>query len=211
MRDFVQYLHGYTLLFFAAAFVAAMMMLAWSILKNSKHRKVFMLATAGFTLYAGAKHIITGMVEYPRTDADLAYLTDHGSYVTNDYIHIDFIRHPIVPDSAGFIVEVYELADTNYEHGVTLVETTFADFPVPCDVTMDNATNYNAICYTPWTPGPAVQTNGVWHTYWGEARGGKGHDQGMLIAIPVRTEITTHQGEKIAPPSDNLLPYLMED
>lgn len=211
MHDIIQLCQGGTLVFFVGGFVAAMMMLAWSILKNSKHRKVFMLATAGFTLYAGAKHIITGRVEYPRTDADLAYLTDHGSYVTNDYIHIDFIRHPIVPDSAGFIVEVYELADTNYEHGVTLVETTFADFPVPCDVAMDNATNYNAICYTPWTPGPAVQTNGVWHTYWGEAAGGAGRDHGLLIAIPVRTEITTPEGEQIAPPTDNILHYLMED
>ena len=210
MRDFTQYLHGYTLLFFAAAFVAAMLIAGWRELKRSEHRKIFLLAAAGFSLYAGAKHI-TGKVEYPRTDADIAYLTDHGSYVTNDFIHIDFIRHPIVPASAGFIIEVHALDDTNYEHGVTLVETTFADFPVPCGVALDNATNYNAICYTPWTPGPTVRTNGVWQTYWGEATGGKGHDQGMLIAIPVRTEITTSEGETITPPSDNLLPYLMED
>lgn len=210
MQDIIQLFLGGTLVFFLGALVAAMMVLAWRILKNSEHRKVFMLATAGFSLYAGAKHII-GKVEYPRTDADVAYLVDRGSYVTNDFIHIDFVRHPIVPDSAGFIIEVYALADTNYEHGVTLVKTTFADFPVPCNVAMDNATNYNAICYTPWTPGPAVRTNGVWHTYWGEATGGKGRDQGMLIAIPVRTEITTSEGETIAPPSDNLLPYLMED
>lgn len=210
MRDFAQYLYGYTLLIFIAAFAAAMLIAGWRVLKRSEHRKIFLLASAGFSLYAGAKHII-GRVEYARTDADIAYLTDRGSYVTNDFIHIDFVRHPIVPASAGFIIEVFELADTNYEHGVTLVETTFADFPVPCDVAMDNATNYNAVCYTPWTPGPAVQTNGVWHTYWGEAAGGTGHDHGMLITIPVRTEITTPNGEQIAPPSDNLLPYLMED
>lgn len=210
MQDIIQLFQGGTLVFFAGAFVAAMMVLAWSTLKNSKHRKVFMLASAGFTLYAGAKHI-TGKVEYPRTDADVAYLVDRGSYVTNDYIYIDFVRHPIVPDSAGFIIEVYALTDTNYEHGVTLVDTTFADFPVPCNVAMDNATNYNAICYTPWTPGPAVRTNGVWRTYWGEAAGGAGRDHGFLIAIPVRTEITTPDGEQIAPPSENILPYLMED
>lgn len=210
MRDFAQYLHGYTLLFFAAAFVAAMLIAGWRELKRFEHRKIFLLAAAGFSLYAGAKHI-TGKVEYPRTDADIAYLTDRGSYVTNDYFHIDFTRHPIVPASAGFVIEIFEVADTNFEHGVTLVETTFADFPVPCDIAYDYATNYNAICYTPWTPGPAVQTNGVWHTYWGEAAGGAGRDHGLLFAIPVRTEITTPEGEQIAPPTDNILRYLMED
>lgn len=133
-----------------------------------------------------------GRVTFPRTDADIAYLTDRGSFVTNDFVHIDFARI-IAPNDAHVFVDYRQLDMTNDTDWATLIDSTFAEFSVPADIPFANATNYDWMVYTTWTPGPAVQTNGVWHAMWGLDKRGK------FYLIPIRTAVRV-DGNTIATP-----------
>ena len=73
------------------------------------------------------------------------------------------------------------------------LKATLADFPNPLDLAFENAISNRWYCYTTWTPGPAVHTNGVWQTIWMMDR----RDNRYLI--PIRTRIED-DGDLIAPP-----------
>lgn len=133
-----------------------------------------------------------GGITFPRTDADASYLTNRGSFITNDYVHIDFARI-IAPDSAHVFVDYRQVDMTNDTDWATLIDSTFAEFSVPTNVPFANATNYDWMVYTTWTPGPSVLTNGVWHAMWGLDKRGKRY------LIPIRTAVRV-DGEVIATP-----------
>ena len=168
-------------LLFASALLYPCLRNAWRQATNLA-RAVFCGAGVVACLFGGAKH---GKITYPKTDTDVAYLTDAGSYVTNDAVHVAFTRVPTVPDSATFYLDYCALDGTNEQgvatNWVNAKTATFADLEVPFDFAFANATNYNWLAYTDWTPGPAVQTNGVWHAYWGIDK-----KEGRYF-IPVRT------------------------
>lgn len=164
---------------------------AWARMGGHKGaRWVFIAAVAGATMFGGAKH--TGSVTYPFTDVEQRYLVDHGSRVDNDSLHVDFVRM-VAPASAPLIIDYRPISSTNVEDWVSLVVTTFADFPVPQDVAIEAATNYNFIVYTTWTPPPAVHTNGIMELIWQQDPQGRG------FAVPMRTSIYVDD-EKISPP-----------
>ena len=144
---------------------------------------------ACFLTWAAQKHLVS----YPRTDPTTAYLTDAGSWVDSDtdIVHIDF-RRIIVPDSAMLYVDRLGLSedDQSWEN---VFAATFGETPLPLEITCQNATNYRWIVYTDWTPGPAVQTNGVWHANWGLDR------RARKFLIPLRTAVRI-DGETIATP-----------
>lgn len=152
-------------------------------------RLVLLAVAVVATLYGGRK----GTVTYPRTDPTASYLIDAGSYVTNDLVHVNFTR-VIIPDSASLFIDRREVAATNDPSAwVTHLTTTFAQFQVPQDIPYQNATNFDWVIYTDWTPGPSVQTNGVWHAMFGLDR-----KTGQHI-IPVRSCIRL-DGDVIATP-----------
>lgn len=170
----------------------------WHCLFNAWHRGrqfarfVFLAAATGAVLYGGAKSGATGRVMFPSAESQVEYLVDDGSYVTNDYVYINFTRR-IVPDSAKVYIDYYPVGSTNIaEECVTHLATYFSDLTLPHIVYMQAATNYNWLVYTDWTPGPAVVTNGVWHTYWMTDR-----DDGETI-VPVRS-IVIEGGKRILP------------
>lgn len=145
------------------------------------------LGVAG-VLYGGRK----GRITYPYTDWEMRYLLDAGSYVTNDFVHVNFTRI-VAPATAPFYISFRPVDSTNDLDWVDYTNTTFAAFSVPADIPYPAATNYDWICYTTWTPGPSVQTNGVWHSYWGLDR--KLH----IHFVPIRSAIRV-DGETIATP-----------
>lgn len=139
-------------------------------------RVLLVVSLLSAVIYGGRK----GRITYPYVDIEQRYLQDHGSYVTNDLVHVDFTRM-IAPSSAEFFISYRETSSTNDEDWAVLVATTFAEFTVPQDIAFENATNFDFMAYTTWTPGPSVQTNGVWHSYWGK-------DQKLHTHfIPIRT------------------------
>lgn len=117
---------------------------------------------AGMAYYGGSK----GWIDYPRTDADMAYIFDNGSYVSNDVVHVDFTRAVAVPESAGLEGWYRDCASTNDEDWLQWFASTFAEFSVPTNIPFANATNYNFQIFTTWTPGPAVHTNGLAVVVW---------------------------------------------
>lgn len=150
---------------------------------------VLALVAAVATMYGGRK----GAITYPRTDPSVAYIADAGSYLTNDFVHVNFTR-VIVPDTASLYIDRREVAATNDPNAwINHITTTFAQFAVPQDISFQNATNYDWMVYTDWTPGPSVVTNGVWHAFWGvDQRQGK-------YFIPIRTAVREN-GNTIATP-----------
>lgn len=143
---------------------------------------------AGVCCWAAQKQL----VRFPRTDPTTVYLIDNGSYVDSEtnLVHIDFRRF-VVPDSAPLFIDKRVREDgAEWEN---MVSETFADVPLPYETTIENATNYEFAVYTTWTPGPAVQTNGVWHAYWGR------DSRERRFFIPVRTKVNL-DGETIADP-----------
>ena len=134
-----------------------------------------------------------GNITYPATDPTTAYLRDDGSFVTNDLVHVSFTRI-IVPDTATLCIDRRRVDSEGDDSAWTShIETTFADFQVPQDIQFESATNWDWVVYTTWTPGPSVQTNGVWHAVWGK-------DQKLhRYFIPLRTSVRV-DGQVIATP-----------
>lgn len=163
--------------------LAAIVWLAVAAFPALRHlRWVLFLFAAGMILYGGAKGGRTGTVSFPTVGEDSRYLINRGSFVTNDYVHIDFTTL-VIPGSANLFVYRRELGETNDLAWVEHLATTIAAFDPPQDLQFPAATNYNWIVFSDWTPGSAVETNGVWHTYWGLDR--KAH----IHIIPIRTAI----------------------
>ena len=143
---------------------------------------------AGVCCWAAQKRLVS----FPRTDPEQAYLVDRGSYVDDETstVHIDFERI-IAPDAAVLYVDRRQRREgAEWENYLT---TTLGEFRPPVDIEVPNATNYNWIVYTDWTPGPSVVTNGVWHAMWGRDRRSGRH------AIPIRTAVRV-DGRTIATP-----------
>ena len=144
-----------------------------------KARKIFFFAVAGLALYAGAKR--SGIVTYPAV-GDVSYLIDRGSFVTNDFVHVDFST-VVIPSSANLYIYYRALASTNVTDWTEYLATTIGEFDPPQDIVYPAATNFNWMVFSDWTPGPAVETNGVWHAYWGIDQ--QRHEK----LIPIRTAV----------------------
>lgn len=143
---------------------------------------------AGVCCWAAQKRLVS----FPRTDPGQAYLVDRGSYVDDETstVHIDFERI-IAPDDAVLYVDRRQRREgAEWENYLT---TTLGEFRPPVDIEVPNATNYNWLVYTDWTPGPSVVTNGVWHAMWGRDQRSGRH------AIPIRTAVRV-DGRTIATP-----------
>lgn len=169
---------------------------AWDMMGQKRIRRVFLLGVAMATLYGGAKHVV-GKITYPRTDPEVWYLLDNGSYVTNDAVHVAFSRNLIVPASASFYLYGLELSYTNQadwaEHSFCAYSNTFARISQPFDLPHPAATNLNWIAFTDWTPPPVTHTNGVAYVAWQI-----GFDKSMNELVPYRTGVYTN-GVRVAP------------
>ena len=150
---------------------------------------------AGMIVYGSTKARVT----YPMTEAGRAYLVDRGSYVTNDFVHIDFERR-IVPDDAALVIERRGVASTNDTDWAEFLRTTFAAFAVPTDLPCAGATNWTWIVYADWAPGPSVHTNGILETEWGvSARDAAHRAEGLAVGVPAQTTVWA-DGEMLGTP-----------
>lgn len=150
---------------------------------------------AGMIIYGSTKARVT----YPRTEAGRAYLVDRGSYVTNDFVHLDFERR-IVPDDAALVIERRGAASTNDTDWAEFLRTTFAAFAVPADLPCADATNWTWIVYADWAPGPSVHTNGILETKWGvSARDAAHRAARRAVGVPAQTTVWA-DGEMLGTP-----------
>ena len=145
-------------------------------------------------LYGGTK---SAGVSYPRTESGTAYLTDNGSSVTNDAVVLNFTRSSLVPDDAWLFLDACPLSVTNAAdvaaNCVTVYSNQFSDIELPLTVAYENATNFNWIAYTDWTPGPVVHTNGVVNVAWLKAKGEM--PPSAIRVVPLRTDVAAINAE----------------
>ena len=126
---------------------------------------VFALIAAGFLHSAGTKpDVTTRPVYFPYTDAEQRYLYDAGSVVSNDSVHVNFTASVVLPSSAPIYLDYSD--GTNTASWTTYTNATLATFPRPLDFEFSNAISNVWMCYTTWTPGPSVHTNGVAQIMW---------------------------------------------
>lgn len=184
---------------FAAWFLAKAMPTVckvWDFLKCWKWSKLLVVvAFCGIAHYGATKNAgIVSRVYFQFTDPENRYLVDNGSYVTNDFVHVDFSRY-VAPGSAVLRIDYYPIdtpASNVAEVAENLVTSTFDDFPVPQNIAFESATNYHFVVYTTWTPGPSVHTNGVLQLIGRQDMAGRGY------FVPSRTGIY-EDGAKLAP------------
>ena len=150
---------------------------------------------AGMIVYRSTKARVT----YPMTEAGRAYLVDRGSYVTNDFVHIDFERR-IVPDDAALVIERRGVASTSDTDWAEFLRTTFAAFAVPADLPCAGATNWTWIVYADWAPDPSVHTNGILEAKWGvSARDAAHRAERLSVGVPAQTTVWA-DGEMLGTP-----------
>lgn len=137
---------------------------AWRCLR--RQGIVFILIAAGF-LYAAATKPDnpTRPVQFPYVDVEQRYLFDNGSVVSNDTVHLSFTPSVVLPSSAMIYLDYFPDGDFNLP-AITYTNATLATFPRPLDFDFPNAISNSWFCYTTWTPGPTVQTNGIAQIMW---------------------------------------------
>lgn len=177
---------------FGAAFARAFTpVVVW--VKRHNLQALFLAPGVLCLVYVGSTKGFHGSVTYPYTDVETRYLTDAGSYVTNDYVHVAFTKSAVVPDAADFLGYVRPVGATNDADWVQMLETTFAEFHSPSNVPYANAISNDFQFFTTFTPGPVVHTNGVAVVMWQRNFAG---DNRYLATI--RTGIYTN-GFRVAP------------
>lgn len=149
-----------------------------------KRSTIIALSVLGVALaiFGGSKR---GTVTFPQT-GEFRYITDTGSYVTNDWVHVSF-RAVVVPAAAPLVVLYRELSSTNIEDWTEYeIDPPWTVGDSPFDVTMACATNYNWQVFADWTPGPSVETNGVWHAFGSRDR--KTGEHYLLLRSAIRID-----------------------
>ena len=149
---------------------------------------MFMLIAAGF-LYAAATKPDnpTRPVSFPYVDVEQRYLFDNGSIVSNDHVHVNFTPSVVLPSSAMIYLDYFPDGDSNLP-AITYTNATLATFPRPLDFDFPNAVSNAWFCYTTWTPGPSVQTNGIAQIMWQRPS----IDEANNIAAMLNTAIYTN-------------------
>lgn len=158
-------------------------------------RAVVCVAVALATLYGGSKSI-TERVDFPRTDPEVAYLVDAGSYVTNDAVHVVFNSY-LIPSTAMIYVDAWPKESTSTADIVNVYAAPLAAFPDPLDLAYPGAISNRWYCYTDWTPGSVVHTNGVFEAQWMSVT------NNPAFAVPKRTAFFVD--ERLVWPDTNLI------
>lgn len=156
--------------YFGAAAMAAMLLAIGAVYFYREFRRIgfaMLLIALGFLHAAATKPVgdITRPVQFPFTDPEQRYLIDSGSVVSNDHVHVNFTPSVVLPSSAMIYLD-YIPNGENADAAITYTNATLATFPRPLDFDFVNAISNNWFCYTTWTPGPLVQTNGIAQIMW---------------------------------------------
>ena len=127
---------------------------------------MFILIASGFLYSAATKpDNPTYPVSFPYIDMEQRYLFNNGSVVSNNHVHVNFTASVVLPSSAMIYLDYFP-AGESAEPAVTYTNATLATFPRPLDFDFPNAVSNAWFCYTTWTPGPSVQTNGIAQISW---------------------------------------------
>lgn len=100
-------------------------------------------------------------IGFLRTNPEITYLIDRGSWVSNNVVHLEFEAR-LLPQSAELFLDyipktepVDSTAYATYYHG------TVDNTPTIMEFEFENAISNRWVFYTTYVPGPNVHTNGV--------------------------------------------------
>ena len=100
-------------------------------------------------------------IGFLRTDPEIVYLIDTGSWVSNNVVHLEYSTRLLPPSAPLFLdyIPKTELPDpTNY---TTYLSGTVESVPNVVEFEFEGAISNRWVFYTTYTPGPVVHTNGV--------------------------------------------------
>lgn len=100
-------------------------------------------------------------ISFLSTDAEIAYLIDTGSYVSNNTVHVEFTSRLLPGDAMIFLDCIADTEPADSDNFTTIVSGPLSSFPNPLEFEYENAISNRWIFYTTYTPGPNVHTNGV--------------------------------------------------
>ena len=131
---------------------------SWKVWKSKRHARVLTAAALVAAIVGGTK--------IGRVTVNDPYISNAGSYVTNECVHVAIAaRYPFIPNDMEILIWSRTLQQTNAEDWVRLVraeEGPFRLYEFPLDIAFPNATNYDFMVAANYVPEPTVHTNGVW-------------------------------------------------
>ena len=137
-------------------------------------------------------------VYFYRTDPEIMWLKDTGSYVSNDVVHVSFEPHAQLPNDA--ILQMWNCPTNSVEdHSAWAqygADVMLGDAPREFDIVYSNAMAYAWVFFTTYTRPTQVVTNGVLHINYVRAHKAEEENANTVIGVPLHTDITV-DGEKI--------------
>ena len=100
-------------------------------------------------------------IGFLRTDPEIVYLIDNGSYVSNNIVHLEFSTRLLPPSAELFLDYIPKSESAESQNYTTHLSGTVESIPNIVEFEFENAISNRWIFYTTYTPGPNVHTNGV--------------------------------------------------
>lgn len=110
---------------------------------------------------SGQKQQRKDPIGFLQTDAEVKYLIDNGSYVSNNIVHLAFSTRLLPPTAElflNYIPKTEPVVSTAY---TTHLSGTVETLPNVIEFEFENAQSNRWVFYTSYSPGPNVHTNGV--------------------------------------------------
>lgn len=218
MREFALYLQELIFEYSVYAILAGLVILfafyAYQKIKKQTNSRfvasIFLVVFIGMSLVAfptsTQKQQRKDPIGFLRTDAEIVYLIDNGSYVSNNIVHLEFSTRLLPPTAELFLDYIPKTEPVVSTAYTTYLSGTVETLPSVIEFEFENAISNRWIFYTTYTPGPNVHTNGVAVAEFFRATK---YDN---VAVPKRATIWEN-GERIYPSTEkiNLLEEIGND
>lgn len=171
---------------------------------------IFLVAFIGMASVAfptsREKQRVKDPIGFLRTDPEVVYLIDNGSYVSNNIVHLEFSTRLLPSTAELFLDYIPKTEPADSTAYTTYLSGSVETVPNVVEFEFENAISNRWIFYTTYTPGPNVHTNGVAVAEFLKATK---YDN---IAVPKRSTIWEN-GEMIYPSAEkiNLLEEIGEE
>lgn len=126
---------------------------------------IFLVVFVGMASVAfptsGQKQQRKDPIGFLQTDAEVKYLIDNGSYVSNNIVHLTFSTRLLPPSAELFLDYIPKTEPVVSTAYTTYLSGTVETLPNVIEFEFENAQSYRWVFYTSYSPGPNVHTNGV--------------------------------------------------
>lgn len=110
---------------------------------------------------SGQKQQRKDPIGFSQTDAEVKYLIDNGSYVSNNIVHLEFSTRLLPPSAELFLDYIPKTEPVVSTAYTTHLSGTVETLPNVIEFEFENAQSNRWVFYTTYSPGPNVHTNGV--------------------------------------------------